>query len=305
MMENLENCTLCPRNCMVNRILKEKGVCQSTNEIKISRAALHFFEEPCISGEKGSGAIFFSGCNLKCVFCQNYHISSKNFGEEISVERLVEIYFELKEKGALNINLVTPSHFVPMIVSSLKIAKAQGFDLPIIYNTSSYEKVETLKLLDGLVDVYLPDLKYYDDKYAKKYSKANHYFDIASSAIKEMYRQVGKNQFNQDGIIQKGIIVRHLVMPGLIEDSKKIIRYLYDTYQNSIYLSIMNQYTPNSHLEKYPEINRPITEKEYDEVLDYAVSIGVENAFIQEGGTVSESYIPEFNLEGVKANSNH
>lgn len=300
MLAKLENCTLCPRNCKVNRTLKEKGFCQSGDKIKISRAALHFFEEPCISNEKGSGAIFFSGCNLKCVFCQNDLISSKNFGVEITVDRLVEIYFELKEKGACNINLVTPSHFASLIALSLRKAKEQGFDLPIIYNTSSYEKVETLKLLDGLIDVYLPDLKYYDDVYGEKYSKAKGYFSIASKAIAEMYRQVGENQFNQDGMIQKGVIVRHLVMPGLVEDSKKIIHYLYVTYKNSIYLSIMNQFTPNSNLEKYPEINRPITEEEYEIVLQYAISIGVENAFIQEGGTVSESFIPEFNLEGVK-----
>lgn len=299
MLEKLENCTLCPRNCKVNRTLNEKGFCQSGDKIKVSRAALHFFEEPCISNKKGSGAIFFSGCNLRCVFCQNDLISSKNFGVEITVDRLVEIYFELREKGACNINLVTPSHFVSLIAVSLQKAKEKGFDLPIIYNTSSYENVETLKLLDGLIDVYLPDLKYYDDVYGEKYSNAKEYFSVASKAIAEMYRQVGENQFNKDGMIEKGVIVRHLVMPGLVENSKKVIHYLYKTYQNSIYLSIMNQFTPNSNLEKYPEINRAITEEEYESVLQYAILIGVENAFIQEGGTVSESFIPEFNLEGV------
>lgn len=301
-MTYFERCNICPRYCKVNR-KNNLGFCKSNDNIKISRAALHYFEEPCISGNNGSGAIFFSGCNLKCVFCQNYNISNKNFGKEISIERLIEIFFELKEKGANNINLVTPTHFIPLIAQALKTAKEKGLDIPIVYNTSGYENISSLKLLDGLIDVYLPDLKFFDENLAKKYLKADNYFKIASEAIKKMYRQVGNITFNKKGLIQKGVIVRHLVMPGYTKDSKKIIKYLYDTYHDNIYLSIMNQYTPNHHLENYKEINRPLSNEEYDEVINYAIDLGIENAFIQEGDTCSESFIPEFNLEGVEKNS--
>lgn len=301
-MTYFERCNICPRYCKVNR-KNNLGFCKSNDNIKISRAALHYFEEPCISGNNGSGAIFFSGCNLKCVFCQNYNISNKNFGKEISIERLIEIFFELKEKGANNINLVTPTHFIPLIAQALKTAKEKGLDIPIVYNTSGYENISSLKLLDGLIDVYLPDLKFFDENLAKKYLKADNYFKFASEAIKEMYRQVGNITFNKKGLIQKGVIVRHLVMPGYTKDSKKIIKYLYDTYHDNIYLSIMNQYTPNHHLENYKEINRPLSNEEYDEVINYAIDLGIENAFIQEGDTCSESFIPEFNLEGVEKNS--
>ena len=219
----LENCTLCIRNCNVNRNNGAIGICNSTNNIKIARAALHFWEEPCISGEKGSGTVFFSNCNLKCVFCQNYKISSEGFGTEITIDRLSEVFLELQEKGANNINLVTPTHFVPQIIEALKIAKNKGLDLPIIYNTNSIDSLDTIKALNGYIDVYLPDFKYFEDKYALKYSKIKGYSENVLEIIEEMVRQVGDPKFNKDGIIQKGVIVRHLLLPGLLFDSKRLL----------------------------------------------------------------------------------
>lgn len=297
---NNTQCNICPRECNIERNDK-LGYCTAPSELKIARAALHFWEEPCISGENGSGTVFFSGCPLKCVYCQNRDIALGQTGKVITVDRLVEIFFELKEKGANNINLVTPTHYILKIRAALKIAKNRGLDLPIVYNTSGYEKVESLKLLDGLIDIYLPDMKYYDDSVAIKYSNASKYFSIASNAIKEMYRQVGKPVFGDDGIMKKGIIVRHLVLPTNSEDSKRIINYLYETYKDNIYISIMNQYTPCVSLDKnrFEELCHCITEEEYNEVVDYAIDIGVENGFIQEGETAKESFIPPFDLEGV------
>lgn len=295
----ITNCTLCPRNCHVNRDIGEKGFCGASSKVKIARASLHYFEEPCISGTKGSGAVFFSHCTLKCVFCQNYDISTCNFGQEISIERLASIFLELQAKGALNINLVTPTHYVIQIIKALDIAKANGLKIPIIYNSSGYENIDTIKMLDGYIDVYLPDMKYFNDEYAIKYSRANNYFEKASLALMEMYRQTGPVKFNDDNIITKGIIVRHLMLPGLINDSKKIIKYLHDTYQDNIFISIMNQYTPLENVKKYPELNKKIENSEYEELIDYAINIGVVNGFIQEGGTCDASFIPKFDLEGV------
>lgn len=295
----LKNCTLCPRSCNVDRTNGHRGYCKVTDELVVARAALHMWEEPCISGEKGSGTVFFSGCSMGCVFCQNHNIAKGLTGKKITIQRLAEIFIELQKKGANNINLVTPSHYVPQIVEAISIGRRNGLKLPIVYNCSGYEKIDTLKLLDGYVDVYLPDLKYMDDKPAKKYSNAPDYFVFASEAIKEMVRQVGKPRFDSNGIMIKGVIVRHLTLPGYLKDSKNIIKYLYKTYGNSIFISIMNQYTPLSHAEKYPELNRKITEEEYNELIDFAVEIGVENGYIQEGETALESFIPEFNEEGV------
>ena len=299
MINLLENCTLCPRECNVNRLENEIGFCRGKDKIKVARAALHFWEEPCISGDKGSGTVFFSNCTLRCVFCQNNEISQCESGRDISIKRLSEIFLELQEKGALNINLVTPTHYVPQIIEALKIAKRGGLILPIVYNSSGYEKVETIRLLKGYVDVYLPDLKYYNHKYSSKYSKASNYFDFASKAIDEMVKQVGEVKFNKEGIIERGVIVRHLLLPGLLFDSKKVLDYLHKAYGNKIYISIMNQYTPLKHVENYPEINKKITSKYYETVVDYAISIGIENGFIQEDGTSKESFIPAFNYEGV------
>ncbi|MGN0393916.1 MAG: radical SAM protein [Coprococcus sp.] len=293
----LEECRLCPRNCGVNRIKGEMGACHETAEIMVARAALHMWEEPCISGEDGSGAIFFGGCQLGCCFCQNRKISTGNRGKVISVKELCDTFFELKRQGANNINLVTPDHYVPQIIVAIDMAKEKGFDLPFVYNCSGYEKVEMLKLLEGRIDIYLPDFKYMSGELAAKYSKAPDYPDIAKAAIDEMFRQCGGGHisFDKEGIMKKGIIVRHLQLPGQIKDSKEVIQYLNSRYGEGIYISIMNQYTPMPGIEEqFPELADKLTDKEYDELVDYAISIGVENGFIQEGDTASESFIPEF-----------
>ena len=284
-------CNLCNRKCNIDR--KEKlGFCKSSNKIKIAKAMLYHYEEPCISGTNGSGAIFFSGCNMKCIFCQNYEISQEGYGKEISITDLANICLELQKQGAHNINLVTPGHYANLIKEALTIAKNEGLIIPIVYNTNGLETIETIKMLNGLIDIYLPDFKYYDDKYAKKYSMCNNYSNNLKIILQEMYNQVGKNTF-KDNLMTKGILVRHLLLPTLEEDSKKIINYLYKTYKNNIYLSIMNQYTP---LKKYPypELNRTITKNEYEKIIDYAYDLGIRNCFVQEEGTCKESFIPNF-----------
>lgn len=295
----LSDCTLCPRNCHVDRASGKKGVCGQTAVLRVARASLHHWEEPCLSGERGSGTVFFSGCSLGCVYCQNHEISKGQAGKEISVPRLAEIFIELQEKGAHNINLVTPGHFLPQIIEAVQAAKTGGLRLPVIYNSSGYEKAELLRRLEGTVDIYLPDFKYFSADIAGKYSNATDYAETAKAALAEMVRQTGKSAFDAEGIMQRGVIVRHLLLPGCLEDSKRVLRYLYEAYGNVIYVSIMNQYTPMKHLKDYPELSRKITEKEYEEAVDFAISIGVENGFIQEGDTASESFIPPFDGEGV------
>ncbi len=297
LIELLSNCTLCPRECRANRFNKT-GYCGMPATVYGARAALHLWEEPCITGKEGSGTVFFTGCTLRCVFCQNHNIANGSVGKEITIEHLSEIFLSLQEKGATNINLVTPTHYVPQIVHALKIAKQNGLILPIVYNTSGYEKVSTLKLLDGFIDVYLPDFKYMEEDLALRYSNAKDYSTIAKEALKEMVRQVGSPTFKKDRIV-RGVIVRHLVLPGHRTDSKKILRYLYETYHDTIFLSIMNQYTPLTGLTDYPEINRKVTKREYNDVIDYAIALGITNAFMQEGQTASESFIPEFSFEGI------
>lgn len=293
--ETMKECKLCPRECGGMRLDGKSGYCGVDEKIRIGRIAPHEWEEPCISGEKGSGAVFFSGCNMGCVFCQNEALSCGKVGKLYEEEELVAKMLELQEMGCHNINLVTPSHYVPQIISVLKKAKEQGLSLPIVYNTSSYEKVETLKKLEGYVDIYLPDFKYIDKESASRYSNAKDYPSVAKSAIEEMVRQVGAPDFDKvSGLMKKGVIVRHLVLPGYVEESKKIIKYLFDTYENQIYISIMNQFTPFARVEEFPELNRKITEDEYDEVVDYAIDLGVEQGFIQEGETADESFIPSF-----------
>lgn len=295
-------CDLCPRKCLVDRKKGEKGICGQTENLKVARAALHFWEEPCISGDAGSGAVFFSGCPLHCVFCQNENIANGTVGKEISLERLVDIFLELQEKRANNINLVTPGHFVPQIVKALDQARKEGLTLPVVYNTSSYETVDTIKMLEGYVDIYLPDFKYMSQVLSKKYSHAPDYAEVAKAAIAEMVRQTGKAVFvngDEDNLILRGTIVRHLTLPGCMEDSMQILKYLHETYGDMIYISIMNQFTPLSNLEKYPELNRRITDEEYETLVDYAIEIGIENGFIQEGDTAEESFIPAFDCEGV------
>ena len=295
-------CDLCPRKCLVDRKKGEKGICGQTENLKVARAALHFWEEPCISGDAGSGAVFFSGCSLHCVFCQNENIANGTVGKEISLERLVDIFLELQEKRANNINLVTPGHFVPQIVKALDQARKEGLTLPVVYNTSSYETVDTIKMLEGYVDIYLPDFKYMSPVLSKKYSHAPDYAEVAKAAIAEMVRQTGKAVFvngDEDNLILSGTIVRHLTLPGWMADSMQILKYLHETYGDMIYISIMNQFTPLSNLEKYPELNRRITDEEYETLVDYAIDIGIENGFIQEGDTAEESFIPAFDCEGV------
>lgn len=287
-------CNLCNRKCNIDRDI-HKGICGANNKIKIARASLHYWEEPCISGEKGSGTIFFSYCNLQCIYCQNYELSQNHIGKEITIEEFSDICINLQNKGANNINLVTPTHYVPQIIEGLKLAKKKGLTIPIIYNTSSYETIDTIKMLDGYIDIYLPDLKYYDDYYAICYSHVKDYFKVASSIICEMIKQVGTPRFDKNGMIIKGVIVRHLCLPGLMDDTKKILKYLYDTYQDDVYISIMNQYTPVKKFNRYQNLNRILSEEEYDEIINYALDIGITKAYIQEGETQKESFIPDFN----------
>ena len=301
-----KGCNLCPRNCFVDRTAKKTGYCGQTDKIYVARAALHMWEEPCISGKEGSGTVFFCGCSLRCIFCQNHKIalgketSGEKIGKEISINRLKEIFLELQKEGANNINLITGTHYIPQIAEALKKAKAEGLTIPVVYNTGGYEKVESLRILDGLVDIYLPDLKYVSEKLSKEYSNAEDYFEAASRAIKEMVRQVGEPEFDERGYLRKGVIVRHLVLPGSTKDSKAVLDYLWNTYGNKIYVSIMNQYTPvEEQIKNHPLLSRKVTKREYSKVVDYALSLGWENGFIQEGETAKESFIPGFNGVGV------
>lgn len=298
-MNKYENCLLCPRKCGINRSTGQTGVCGVSAEIRVARAALHYWEEPCISGEKGSGAVFFSGCSLHCVFCQNREISDGKAGKVISKERLSDIFIELAGKGANNINLVTPGQYIPDIVWAVNDARRRGMEHPIVYNTSGYEDADELKQLEGIVDVYLPDFKYMDSALSAKYSRAKDYPSVAKQALSEMVRQQPDVVIDDaTGLIQKGVIVRQLLLPGHVNDAKAILKYLHDTYQNSIYISMMSQFTPIA-LKDYPEINRTVTRREYERLIDYAIKIGITNAFIQEGDVAKDSFIPAFDCEGV------
>ena len=298
-MNKYENCLLCPRKCGINRSTGQTGVCGVSSEIKVARAALHYWEEPCISGKRGSGAVFFSGCSLHCVFCQNREISDGKEGKVISKERLSDIFMELADKGANNINLVTPGQYIPDIVWAVNDAKSRGMKLPIIYNTSGYENVTELKLLEGIVDVYLPDFKYMDSTLSARYSRAKDYPSVAKQALSEMVRQQPEVVIDDaTGLIQKGVIVRQLLLPGHVNDAKAVLKYLYDTYHDHVYISMMSQFTPIA-LEDYPEINRTVTKREYERLVNYALEIGITNAFIQEGDVAKDSFIPAFDCEGV------
>lgn len=294
-----DGCTLCPRLCGVRREEGQTGACHVTARIRCARAALHMWEEPCISGERGSGAVFFSGCPLGCVYCQNRPIARGEAGMEITVERLAEIFLELQHKGAHNINLVTPTHYTPQIVEAVGQARSRGLGLPIVYNCSGYERAETLALLRDTVDIYLTDFKYMDEEAAARYSHAPDYPRIAKAALAEMFRQTGSAVFDEAGMMTRGVIVRHLLLPGRLRNAKAVIRHVYETYGDDVYLSLMNQYTPMSGMEKYPELNRRVTRREYERLLDWTLELGVENAFIQEGETAEESFIPAFDGEGV------
>ena len=298
-MNKYENCLLCPRKCGINRSTGQTGVCGVSSEIKVARAALHYWEEPCISGKRGSGAVFFSGCSLHCVFCQNREISDGKAGKVISKERLSDIFMELADKGANNITLVTPGQYIPDIVWAVNDAKSRGMKLPIIYNTSGYENVTELKLLEGIVDVYLPDFKYMDSTLSARYSRAKDYPSVAKQALSEMVRQQPDVVIDDaTGLIQKGVIVRQLLLPGHVNDAKAVLKYLYDTYHDHVYISMMSQFTPIA-LKDYPEINRTVTRREYERLVDYALERGITNAFIQEGDVAKDSFIPAFDCEGV------
>lgn len=318
----LDECKLCQRNCNINRNDNKLGFCNASNKVTVAKASLHLWEEPPISKGNGSGTVFFSHCNLRCVFCQNHDISqgiksenstfsllcqnnnsiceSSVVGEEISIERLSEIFLNLQKKGANNINLVTPTHYVPQIIEALKISKSNGLNIPILYNTNSYDSVETIKSLNGYIDVYLPDFKYFNDKYAIKYSKVNNYASNAIDVIDEMINQVGMPKFNEKGHITKGVIVRHLMLPGLLFDSKKVVDLLYNRYKDNIYISLMNQYVPMFKACDYPEINKKLNPRHYDCLINYALELGIKNGFIQDEGSNTTDFIPSFDLEGVK-----
>lgn len=293
----LDKCELCAHKCKVNRINGQIGRCRSSDKIKIALHSLHKFEEPCISGKNGSGTIFFSHCNLSCIYCQNYEISQFDKGYEVTIEELAEIFIKQQENNAENINLVTPTMYVYQIIEAIKMARDNGLKIPIIYNTNSYETVETIRLLDGYIDVYLPDLKYYNDDVALKYSKVKNYFDTATSAIKEMYKQVGIPKFNDEGIIQKGLLIRHLVLPGHIENSKKILKWIKENMDNNIYVSVMAQYFPTYLAKEDKYINRKLNKKEYNIIENYLYSLGLENGYIQELGEHEEEYVPNFNCQ--------
>ena len=273
MLKKLLECQVCPHICKVNRIDGKVGRCKASARVKIALASLHYFEEPCISGEKGSGTVFFSNCNLSCKFCQNYEISAEGKGREISIEDLANTFIELQEKGANNINLVTPTIYAYQIIEAIKIAKEQGLNIPIIYNSNGYESIETLKALEGYIDVYLPDLKYYYDDIAFKYSGVKNYFTIATEAIKEMYRQVGHPKFNENGILQKGLIIRHLVLPNYIDNSKEVLSWIKENIDSDVYVSIMAQYFPCYKAKEIEELNRKLTSEEYEEIEEFVYKL--------------------------------
>ncbi len=292
----LNSCTLCPHNCKVNRLEGKKGRCKCDNTLKIALASLHMFEEPCISGTNGSGTVFFTNCNLNCIYCQNYEISQGGKGKEITIQTLADIFIKQQEKGAHNINLVTPTMYVYQIIEAIKLARKNGLKIPIIYNSNGYENVETIKMLNGYIDVYLPDLKYYTNELSKKYSNVDNYFEVATNAIKEMYSQVGNAVFDDNEIIQKGVIIRHLVLPNHIQNTKNILKWINENLPKDIYVSVMAQYFPTYKAKNDSLINRKLNKKEYKEVLNYLYSLDLQNGYIQELGSHEEEYVPNFNL---------
>ena len=304
-LDAYQSCSLCPRACGIDRSAGKRGFCGTDAQLRVVRAALHYWEEPCISGTEGSGAVFFAGCNLGCVFCQNYeisHLTKEMTGITVSPQRLAEIFFSLQEQQANNINLVTADVHIPAVAEALRIARTQGLSIPVIFNSSSYVTVGSLHMLEGLVDVYLPDFKFYSSFKAAKYLRAADYPQTARRAIEEMVRQTGKCRFDENGRIQKGVIVRHLLMPHGLLEAKMIVKELYHSYGDAVYLSLMNQYTPiMEHLKRYPELQKGPSEAEYTDLIEYALALGVKNAYMQEGGTVSESFIPAFDGTGVES----
>ena len=293
-MIELNECKLCPVGCKVNRNDGKLGKCKAGAKVKIERAGLHFFEEPCISGEKGSGTVFFTGCNLNCIYCQNYKVSQEYLGKEIEIEDLAKEFLRLQKEGANNINLVTGFMFVPHITKALDIAKKEGLNIPVVYNSSGYESLDTLKMLEGYVDIYLPDLKYYFDDLAFNMSGINNYFEVACEAIKEMYRQVGAPEFNEDGLIKKGLIIRHLVLPNHILNSKNVLKWISKNIDKNVYISIMGQYFPTYKAVDTDDINRKLTAEEYEKVKGYIEEFDIENGYFQELEENEEKYVPDF-----------
>ena len=296
MIEQLEKCEICPHKCGINRNNNQIGRCKSKDTVKIALYSTHDFEEPCISGEKGSGTVFFSNCNMNCVFCQNYEISQLGKGKEITIEELADIFLKQQEKNVENINLVTPTSYAYQIIEAIKIAKNKGLRLPIVYNTNGYENIETIRALEGFVDIYLPDLKYADNKLAMEYSKVNNYFEIATEAIKEMIKQVGVPKFDENGLMKKGVLIRHLVLPNCIENSKKALGWIKENLPNDIYVSVMAQYFPTYKAKEDEKINRKLTSQEWNEIEDFIQEIGIENGFIQELGEHEEEYVPKWDF---------
>ena len=291
----LEKCTICPHNCGINRLNNQIGRCKSKNIVKIALYSTHNFEEPCISGKKGSGTVFFSNCNMNCIFCQNYEISQQGKGREISIDELASIFIKQQEKDVENINLVTPTSYVPQIIEAIKIARNNGLKLPIVYNTNGYEKVETLKMLEGYIDIYLPDFKYSDNELAKRLSKVDNYFEIVTEALKEMYRQTGKSIFNDDGIMQKGMIIRHLVLPNHILNSRRVLKWINEN-MHDVYVSVMAQYFPTYKAKDIDDINRKLTKEEYEQIENYLYRLDLENGYIQELGEHEEEYVPKWEI---------
>lgn len=297
MIKELDKCTICPHKCGINRNEGQIGRCKASEKIKIALYSTHNFEEPCISGENGSGTVFFSNCNLNCVYCQNYEISQQGKGKEITIEELAQIFLEQQSKNVENINLVTPTSYTFQIIEAIKIARENGLKIPIVYNTIGYETVETIRKLDGYVDIYLPDLKYAENEKAYKYSKIENYFEIATNAIKEMVRQAGKPEFDENGIMKKGVMIRHLVLPENMENSKKVLKWINDNLKDYVYISVMAQYFPTykaKNDEKYKELNRKLTENEWKQIEDYIDFLGFENGFVQELGEHEEEYVPKW-----------
>lgn len=292
-LELLEKCTICPHNCGINRTNNQIGRCKSKDTVKIALYSTHNFEEPCISGKKGSGTVFFSNCNMNCVFCQNYEISQQGKGKEITIEELAEIFIKQQEKDVENINLVTPTSYVPQIIEAIKIARNKGLKLPIVYNTNGYEKVETLKMLEGYVDIYLPDFKYSDNELAKRLSKVDNYFEIATQSLTEMYKQTGKAVFDDRGIMQKGMIIRHLVLPNQILNSRRVLKWINEN-MHDVYVSVMAQYFPTYKAKDIEDINRKLTKEEYEQIENYLYRLDLENGYIQELGEHEEEYVPKW-----------
>ena len=296
MLKELEQCTICPHKCKINRNENQIGRCKAKDTVKIALYSTHDFEQPCISGEKGSGTVFFSNCNLNCVYCQNYEISQLGKGKEITIEELADIFLKQQEKDVENINLVTPTSYVPQIIEAIKIARERGLKLPIVYNTNSYENIETLKMLEGYVDIYLPDLKYANNELAKRYSKIDNYFEIATQAIKEMIRQIGETKLDERGMMKKGVLIRHLVLPNNVENSKNVLKWIRENLSKSTYISIMAQYFPTYKAKEMTDLNRKLTKDEWSEIEDYIDELEIENGYIQELGEHEEEYVPKWDL---------